>query len=211
MTIDLALFRKTLDDKKDAIEKVWEVNGKLIGKVGVSGTPTLIVGGKLIPGFVDFGELEKIITSSNVGSKSGVAAGKSDVRDKSSSSPTVTSTASGSAAASGTENSGATHDSASNTASGAKAGSTESDVNSGTGNKVSAKMDSAGTGVKNTVVVGSSTAKVSKVENGDNATNGGGTSKRNVEYGAQNGAQKVADAKAAGTKSGEGAQVASNN
>ena len=59
MDISKELFRKTLESA--IIQKTWQENINFMKKMNLRGTPVLIIGGELVPGFIEFDEFDKLI------------------------------------------------------------------------------------------------------------------------------------------------------
>lgn len=94
--VDVELFKKIVEDQSGDIQKIWDDNRKSIEQIGITGTPTLIVGEQLVPGFIGLQEFDNLLTEiynaskkeANVAHVSGKI-NTSDTASKGSSTPTA--------------------------------------------------------------------------------------------------------------------------
>jgi protein-disulfide isomerase len=59
--LGLDVGRLEADMSSEGVERVIEANAKLAGELGITGTPSFVIGGKLIPGAVEIAQLESLI------------------------------------------------------------------------------------------------------------------------------------------------------
>jgi protein-disulfide isomerase len=63
--LDAARLTHDMDDP--SVQQRIDANLKLAHQLGIQGTPALVVGGELVPGALDLGELQKVVTEARKG------------------------------------------------------------------------------------------------------------------------------------------------
>ena len=59
--LGLDLDRLAADMQSESLQDVIDANANLAGELGITGTPSFVIGGKLIPGAVDVAQIESLI------------------------------------------------------------------------------------------------------------------------------------------------------
>ena len=61
--LGLDVDRLVADMNSESVERALQANGQLAGELCITGTPSFVIGGKLIPGAVEIAQLESLITA----------------------------------------------------------------------------------------------------------------------------------------------------
>ncbi len=61
--LGLDVDRLVADMNSESVERTLQANAQLAGELGITGTPSFVIGGKLIPGAVEIAQLESLIAA----------------------------------------------------------------------------------------------------------------------------------------------------
>ena len=61
--LGLDVDRLVADMNSESVQRVIDANAQLASELGITGTPSFVIGGKLIPGAVEIAQLESLIAA----------------------------------------------------------------------------------------------------------------------------------------------------